>query len=600
MAACRAFHRSLQPRRQSRRFVTLVEACEQATSSGSGDPAKVIVLPPESGDTAVDSDVEHFDEDGLDGNDTFEPAGELEVDPGSEESSEEEEEEETAPPPAKRAKKVKKATPHWRKRVNFDPGMPSKSNPVLNVADEFPDICSMSPFELWQYMFGSNITHLALYESNLYANRDKNDQQFALDQVDLSRFFGILLLSGYHCLPEERDYWSNQPDLGVKIVSSALSRNRFQTIKKYIHFADNHALPQGNKVAKIAPLYDELNKGLVKFGVFNELLSVDEAMVPYFGRHSAKMFIRGKPIRFGYKIWSLCGEDGYPYHLKIYTGKEPGQQPDPLGTRVVNHMVSVIEEKSDVKSHQLFFDNFFSSYGLLKCLRAKNVRAVGTIRENRTAGASKLMESAKDLKTAGRGKFDYRSDGKVYICKWNDNSVVSVASNWLGHLPLHQVRRRVKNVPDTQVTQPHLIHLYNKGMGGVDLMDRLLSSYRPMIRGKKWYWPLFINALNITIVAAWRAHCAIEETPLSHLNFRREVTICLLKLGHPQPRTQVGGGISAVLPDGVRRDGVGHEKEACTQGRCKVCKKNARYRCRKCGVRLHYDKGSTCADAYHR
>ena len=235
-------------------------------------------------------------------------------------------------------------------------------------------------------------------------------------------------------------------------------------------------------------------------------------MVPYFGRHSAKMFIRGKPIRFGYKIWSLCGEDGYPYHLKIYTGKEPGQQPDPLGTRVVNHMVSVIEEKSDVKSHQLFFDNFFSSYGLLKCLREKNVRAVGTIRENRTAGASKLMESAKDLKTAGRGKFDYRSDGKVYICKWNDNSVVSVASNWLGHLPLHQVRRRVKNVPDTQVTQPHLIHLYNKGMGGVDLMDRLLSSYRPMIRGKKWYWPLFINALNITIVAAWRAHCAIEET----------------------------------------------------------------------------------------
>ena len=313
---------------------------------------------------------------------------------------------EPAPPQAKRAKKVKKATPHWRKRVNFDPGMPSKSNPVLNVADEFPDICSMSPFELWQYIFGSNITHLALYESNLYANRDKNDQQFALDKVDLSRFFGILLLSGYHCLPEDWDYWSNQPDLGVKIVSSALSRNRFQTIKKYIHFADNHALPQGNKVAKIAPLYDELNKGLVKFGVFNELLSVDEAMVPYFGRHSAKMFIRGKPIRFGYKIWSLCGEDGYPYHLKIYTGKEPGQQPDPLGTRVVNHMVSVIEEKSVVKSHQLFFDNFFSSYGLLKCLREKNVRAVGTIRENRTAGASKLMESAKDLKTAGRGKFD--------------------------------------------------------------------------------------------------------------------------------------------------------------------------------------------------
>ena len=128
-------------------------------------------------------------------------------------------------------------------------------------------------------------------------------------------------------------------------------------------------------------------------------------------------------------------------------------------------------------------------------------------------------------------------------------------------------------MPDTQVTQPHLIHLYNKGMGGVDLMDRLLSSYRPMIRGTKWYWPLFINGLNITIVAAWRAHCAIEETPLSHLNFRREVTICLLKLGHPQPRTQVGGGISAVLPDGVRRDVSATRRKLAPKAGAKFVKK---------------------------
>ena len=32
------------------------------------------------------------------------------------------------------------------------------------------------------------------------------------------------------------------------------------------------------------------------------------------------MFIRGKPIRYEYKI-CLCGSDGYPYHLSIYTGK---------------------------------------------------------------------------------------------------------------------------------------------------------------------------------------------------------------------------------------------------------------------------------------
>jgi len=34
-----------------------------------------------------------------------------------------------------------------------------------------------------------------------------------------------------------------------------------------------------------------------------------KAHVIKFGRHSIKMFIRGKPIRFGYKIWCLCGPD---------------------------------------------------------------------------------------------------------------------------------------------------------------------------------------------------------------------------------------------------------------------------------------------------
>ena len=37
-----------------------------------------------------------------------------------------------------------------------------------------------------------------------------------------------------------------------------------------------------------------------------------------------------------------------------------------------------------------------------------------------------------------------------------------------------------------EVTRPHLINSHNKGNVSVDLMDRLLDSYRPVIRGKKW------------------------------------------------------------------------------------------------------------------
>ena len=75
-------------------------------------------------------------------------------------------------------------------------------------------------------------------------------------------------------------------------------------------------------MSKIAPLYEMLNRNLIQFGIFNKLLSVDESMVPYFGRHSAKMFNRGKPVHFSFRIWCLCVSDGYPYNMKIYQEKE--------------------------------------------------------------------------------------------------------------------------------------------------------------------------------------------------------------------------------------------------------------------------------------
>ena len=102
-----------------------------------------------------------------------------------------------------------------------------------------------------------------------------------------------------------------------------MSRNRYFKIKKYMHFADNLKLTPGNKMSKISPLYDMMNKNLVQFDIFHSLVSIDESMVPYFGRHNAKMFIKGKPIRFGYKILCICGNDGFPYHIKIFSCNPP-------------------------------------------------------------------------------------------------------------------------------------------------------------------------------------------------------------------------------------------------------------------------------------
>lgn len=100
-----------------------------------------------------------------------------------------------------------------------------------------------------------------------------------------------------------------------------------------------------------------------------------------------------------------------------------------------------------------------------------------------------MLTSTKDIKKKDRGSFDFVHvcDGTVFAVKWNDNSIVNVVSNFLTHLPLQSASRRIKSQSQTLVQQPFVVRQYNTSMGGVDLFDRLLSSCRPAIRGKKWW-----------------------------------------------------------------------------------------------------------------
>ncbi|KRZ50852.1 PiggyBac transposable element-derived protein 3 [Trichinella nativa] len=67
-----------------------------------------------------------------------------------------------------------------------------------------------------------------------------------------------------------------------------------------------------------------MEKPLQQWGIFSEALSIDECMVPYYGHYSCKMFIKGKPIRFGFK-----------YAMQTYAGKETDRENEPHGLRVV-------------------------------------------------------------------------------------------------------------------------------------------------------------------------------------------------------------------------------------------------------------------------
>ena len=79
----------------------------------------------------------------------------------------------------------------------------------------------------------------------------------------------FLIVSGYHMLPSEKDYWSTVDDVEALIFAKVMRRDPFLTIKRYLHVADNKKL-QKLKAAKILPLINVLKNNCQKFGVFSQ------------------------------------------------------------------------------------------------------------------------------------------------------------------------------------------------------------------------------------------------------------------------------------------------------------------------------------------
>ena len=50
-------------------------------------------------------------------------------------------------------------------------------------------------------------------------------------------------------------------------------------------------------------------------------MSVDEMMVAFKGRHSAKVYMPQKPSKWGYKMWCRSGISGYTYQFEVLGGK---------------------------------------------------------------------------------------------------------------------------------------------------------------------------------------------------------------------------------------------------------------------------------------
>lgn len=97
------------------------------------------------------------------------------------------------------------------------------------------------------------------------------------------------------------------------------------------------------------------------------------------------------------------------------------------------------------------------------------------------------------MQKRNRGEYEVTwADELVCVLTWMDRRVVTLASNAFGPLDEHG-KLPTKTVYDktekkmVQVNKPHIISMYNCGMGGVDLADQYAANRRQDLKSMKPY-----------------------------------------------------------------------------------------------------------------
>ncbi|KAK3755676.1 hypothetical protein QZH41_000647 [Actinostola sp. cb2023] len=435
-------------------------------------------------------------------------------------------------------------------------------------------------------VFPDDLIDLIVRETNLNAQQKQQksgivDKDWsAMNNDDIKAYLAIRFIQGIKSLPSERHYWSNHDILGVKKVKNIMPRNRYCKINTYLHFNDSTtALPREHddhdKLHHIRPLITRLSDIFLAQYMPNRENAIDEGLVKFKGRLGFKQYMPMKPIKRGIKVWMRADSiSHFVCQFQVYTGRPRGGAEHGLGERVVKDLS---RELVDGHYH-LYFDNFFSSYHLMKSLLDDGIYATATTRPNRKEFPLPL----KQVKLRQGESITLQKNG-VTACSWQDKRKVNFLTTNCQPTGQETVQRRQRNGTTTQVNAPPCVASYNKFMGGVDYADQKRGDYKIPIKSHRWYWYLAFFFIETAAVNAFiLRQLSPNHASTTHLKFRLELIKDLL--GNYSSRKRAARAIEV-------RDGRSHFPVKVALNRCMHCAKRGERRrsswgCSLCDVTL--------------
>lgn len=437
------------------------------------------------------------------------------------------------------------------------------------------------PYDYFSLIFTDTLLQHIADETNKYAEQNPvpSYNWYPTSVPELKLFLGMIIAMGIKKLPALEDYWSVNPYIGTPEIVARMPRLRFKALMRFLHLNDNSTMkargePGYDRLHKLRPLLDALNKQIKAYYNPNREVSVDEAMVAFKGRIGFKQYMPMKPVKRGYKIWSLADScNGYMYHFEVYTGKDEQKYGTGLGERVVLKLTESLP-----RGHIVFYDNFFSSIALGESLLNRGLYSCGTTRVNRRGFPAELKTTQLPL----RG--DHRSCvvDRVEALIWKDKKVVSFLNTAYDSSQIEMISRKEMDGSRKNISSPEPVRMYNSFMGGVDLADQKRNLYSCSRKSMKWWFRLFYFCLDIAIVNSHILY-GLDYRHVDQKRFRILLFSHLMSFYNARrillaPRS----------PITLLRSSDHHADRAAEPRQCRLCvgRKRTRTVCRECGVHL--------------
>lgn len=454
----------------------------------------------------------------------------------------------------------------------------------------------------FEKLFCKNIMEHICLQTNLYAAQKNSVNWKEITVPELKAFIGMLIIMGIHQLPAADNYWSSDPMLKVNSVSNVMTLSQYKKIVQNLHCNDNSVIlppktdPNYDKLYKIRPIIAALNKNCLAVYEPSSTLAVDESMVAFKGRTSLKQYMPMKPIKRGYKIWCLAdSKNGFISNFEVYTGKSSTPIQDFNNYQMCERVVLELCQPFFSTGRIIVFDNFFTTYKLMKGLRNHGLYSCGTVRGNRKGLPVILANKKSDLK---RGEFQFAVKCGVAAVRWQDNKIVCLLSTYNNPKDVNFIERKLKDGSKVTIACPEVVRHYNNTMGGVDRFDQLRERYLIGRRSIKWWHRLFYFFVDLAIINSYVLY-QTQRQKTDQLTFRLRLARQLIngyssrkKRGSVPTFFPAKRGVSSV-PDVVRLVDVGKHvpKDSVTRKRCRFCSTNTKEKrtkvvCSACGVPL--------------